>query len=98
MDRILNNKTDHFLSPLSSLFSPLSSLLSLYAMTKSTKDVHKREGENGPEEIRRLRKSSEMGGEERREGRERKRVGARFPPAPPVRQRVRERGRRGRGT
>ena len=46
-------------------------------MAKSVEDVHEREGEKGAEEIRRLQKSSKMGGEERREGRERKRVGER---------------------
>ena len=44
-------------------------------MAKSAEVVHEIEGEDGAEEIWRLRKSSEMGGEERREGRERKREG-----------------------
>ena len=95
---ILKNKTDYFLSHLSSQFSPLSSLFSLYVMAKSAEDVHEREGENGGEEIQRLRKSLEIGGEERREGRERKRVEARFPPPHRARPHVRERGRRERGT
>ena len=66
-------------------------------MAKSVEDVHEREGKNGAEEILRLRKSLEMGGEERREGRERKRVEARFSPPPHARPHVRGRGRRGRG-
>ena len=42
---------------------------------KSAEDMHEREGEDAAEEIWRRRKSLEMGGKERREGRERKREG-----------------------
>ena len=46
-------------------------------MAKSMEDVHEREGEDAAEEIRRLRKSLEMGGEERREGRNERETGER---------------------
>ena len=48
----------NFLSPLSSLLSPL---FSLYAMARSAEDVQEREGENGAEEVQRLSKSLEDG-------------------------------------